>query len=273
VLRLFTLVFCLLVPFSAHSNDRLITLMTQASLSQDITKTSCFIASHFGTRRQLDHLSEALKSYDDTLVNQAAPPQPNKLWRLHKFAALLILDMPKVTELELDLMNKFDQAWVQQHEALIAQQLKQPNDNPAYQATLHALLQVDYLLQKTTKTYCLLTSEWDKRANMTRLKQDMSRLDQLFDNVLNGDLDNNIMAPPTDQLRSKIENLQGYWQSLHEKFDKFTHVESAHNRDIQLVSELSQPLSTLSQDITQLFITAYEDYKSNSIILTKDTEQ
>ncbi|WP_417793697.1 hypothetical protein [Terasakiella pusilla] len=265
---------------AASAQERLYTAMQQATLSQQIAKSSCFVATFNDKDDNLRQLKNSLEQYEinhqnalttqeDTAELKAISP----IWRLNQFAGLLTLDTPDTPGLDIDMTGRLNSQLLDQNMKVADSILATETEEKPFLSTLHATMRLGVALQKATKAYCYLSYGLDENLNGIKLRQDVYMFDRDIKALLEGDLERNVMAPANETLSTKLNRVQNQWQIVRRKLLAVIEGEPAHSSDFKIISAINEPLLRETREITQAFIAGYKDHHKDSdeIVLHEDS--
>lgn len=266
---------------AGDAQERLYTAMQQASLSQQIARSSCFVATFNDKDANLQQLKNSLEQYEINHQNALATQQDRAalkditpVWRLNQFAGLLTLDTPDTPGLDIDMTGRLNSLLLNQNMKVADHILATETEEKAFLSTLHAIMRLGVALQKATKAYCYLSYGLDKNLNGIKLRQDVMMFDRDIKALLEGDLERNVMAPANDALSTKLNRVHAQWQIVRAKLLAVIEGKPAHSKDFKIISAINDPLMRETGEITQTFISGYQDHQKDNdeIILHQDSQ-
>lgn len=265
---------------AASAQERLYIAMQQAMLSQQIAKSSCFIATFNDKDQNLDQLKTSLDQYEANHQNalnaqedSASLTAITPIWRLNHFAGMLTLETPDTPGLDIDMTGRLNSQLLDQNIKVADKILATETEEKAFLSTLHATMRLSVALLKATKAYCYLSYGLDENLNGIKLRQDVYMFDRDIKALRDGDLERNVMSPANDALNTKINQMYDQWQMIRPKLLAVIEGNPARSADFKLISTYNEPLLRDIEEATQSFIAGYTDHHKDTdeIVLHEDS--
>lgn len=278
ITRFWALAFlgCLILSRPLWADDRadsqrLLLSIKQATLSQQVAKASCFVGLAFEQDKNLSALKQNIAQFEDTYRQIASNPDNayllatlkefSPIWERILFATSLTLETPNLPGVDIDMMGALNDALLQKAKHVVQATYDNMQKSPFLNTVRH-IAELGLLSQQSTKEFCYVTYGLFTALHRQSLQKSVAAFDTALNDLIDGNLDHEIIPAPNDEILMNLYQVRTQWLVMRPILMGVSEGALPNHKDLETITSLNTALLDLSDEISTLFVTAYEDYKN-----------